>query len=215
MVRPEAFRSDDTSADVRAEILRTVGHRIGGLASIVAFDRFAVIQQNLIAQFRNSVFKVARGHRVGTYVLFLRHLRIQQRILTSRVFVQSLLAGLARSKGQILRESYAGNASYFDWKRVHVHVPDPFLSSLEQRYSLMLDEMDRIAGFLSSLLATRNLVATYVFTAAILFVSVLGLIGFDNIRQWVSTEWSAIQNPPRMATVRLHKVASHVRHPER
>jgi hypothetical protein len=100
LVRPEAFSRVEAHEDPRAEILRTVGNLIGGLASVVALDRFAVIQQYLVAAFRKSVFKVARN-KLGAYFQFWRHSGIQQQILTSRVLEQAPLAGLTRSRSRL------------------------------------------------------------------------------------------------------------------
>lgn len=184
LIKPESFVREGFSGDSRAEMLQSVGNRLGGLASIVAFDRFAVIQQSLIAHFRNSVFKVARNKFLA-YFLLWRHSQIHQRILSSRMLVQALFAGLTRSGGRLSGEHYAGNATFLYKAQSHVHMPNPFVQSLEQRYASIVEDMDRAAEFLSSILAARNLVAIYILTIAIFIFTALGV--FDNVRRWAST----------------------------
>jgi hypothetical protein len=192
LIKPEAIVPRDTSDDQRKEILRVVGNQLGGLASIVAFDRFAVIQQNLLASFRESVFEVARRKRFA-YLSLSKHSQIQQRVLASLILVQSLSAGLTRSSSWLSHERFVGDASY-SYEGHAQTIASPFVQTLKTRFASIHEEMDRAAKVLSGLLAARNLVAIYVLTWAIFLFTVFGVMGLGNIRSWAEMSWAAVHS---------------------
>lgn len=181
VVRPEHFADDWEHEDRRSVILRELIPVLGGFSAVIALDRFATMQQKLVARFRRRVLRAASAGFLA-YLLFFWHLLIHQRILTARVIVQGLQAGLSRSAAILTTEPLVSGCTTYLCGTTAEHEPDPFIGFIVQRLASIREGMDLAAQFFAELLAARNLAATYVLSILILLATIFGAIDLSNLQ---------------------------------
>jgi hypothetical protein len=181
---------DEDGVHEREETFAGLVPSLSVLTTVVALHAFADVESRLLANFRKAVNRALRGS--FTWFFISGHSKRYLSVVSTKVLVEGMRVSLARGATALRRDEILAAADLLVFGNRSERESDPFIGFLLQRFTLIAEGLDSASKFFADVLSTQNLRATYFLSLTILFVTILGTVGFESLRQGLSQSWAAI-----------------------